>query len=62
MMMKIGHLNTQSMKAIWNDVVIAESNETVVIEGKHYFPIDPSGLAKGIKDRVAFWKGVKIVR
>ncbi len=27
------------MKAIWNDEVIAESNETVVIEGNHYFPI-----------------------
>ncbi len=26
------------MKAIWNDEVIAESNETVVIEGNHYFP------------------------
>ncbi len=27
------------MKAIWNDEVIAESNETVVVEGNHYFPI-----------------------
>ncbi len=26
------------MKAIWHDEVIAESNETVVIEGNHYFP------------------------
>ena len=26
------------MKAIWNDEVIAESNETVVVEGNHYFP------------------------
>ncbi len=26
------------MKAIWNDEVIAESNETVVLEGNHYFP------------------------
>ena len=26
------------MKAIWNDVVIAESNETVIVEGNHYFP------------------------
>jgi uncharacterized protein (DUF427 family) len=26
------------MKAIWNDTVIAESNETVVIENNHYFP------------------------
>ena len=28
------------MKAIWNNEVIAESNETVVIEGNHYFPHD----------------------
>ena len=26
------------MKAIWNGVVIAESNDTVVVEGNHYFP------------------------
>ncbi|MEL6256388.1 MAG: DUF427 domain-containing protein, partial [Bacteroidota bacterium] len=26
------------MKAIWNNQVIAESDETVVIEGNHYFP------------------------
>jgi uncharacterized protein (DUF427 family) len=28
------------MKAIWNDTVIAESDDTVVIEGNHYFPAD----------------------
>ena len=26
------------MKAIWKDQVIAESNDTIVIEGNHYFP------------------------
>lgn len=30
------------MKAIWNDTVIAESDETVVIENNHYFP--PSSI------------------
>lgn len=92
------------MKAIWNNEVIAQSDDTVVIEGNHYFPIesvnkdllndsdhtsfcpwkgtanyyslevngdqnenavwyyaDPSELAKGIKGKVAFWKGVEIV-
>lgn len=91
------------MKAIWNDEVIAESENTVVVEGNHYFPHDSikkeyyqtsdtqsncpwkgmasyytvtvngsenpdaawyypetSELAKGIKNYVAFWKGVKI--
>lgn len=26
------------MKAIWNGVTIAESDDTVLIEGNHYFP------------------------
>ena len=26
------------MKAIWNNQVIAESDDTVVVEGNHYFP------------------------
>lgn len=26
------------MKAIWNNKVIAESDDTVVVEGNHYFP------------------------
>lgn len=26
------------MKAIWKDTVIAESDQTVVVEGNHYFP------------------------
>ncbi|MEO6915252.1 MAG: DUF427 domain-containing protein [Chitinophagaceae bacterium] len=28
------------MKAIWNSQVIAESTDTVVVEGNHYFPAD----------------------
>ncbi len=28
------------MKAIWDNQVIAESNQTIVIEGNHYFPPD----------------------
>ncbi|SHG77514.1 DUF427 domain-containing protein [Ferrimonas marina] len=30
------------MKAIWNDVVIAQSDETTQVEGNHYFP--PSAI------------------
>jgi uncharacterized protein (DUF427 family) len=26
------------MKALWNNVVIAESDDTVLVEGNHYFP------------------------
>ncbi len=92
------------MKAIWNNEVIADSNDTVIVEGNHYFPVSsvnkdflekssttthcpwkgeasyyslkvkgeinkdavwyysqPSELAKHIKDKVAFWKGVKVI-
>jgi uncharacterized protein (DUF427 family) len=28
------------MKAVWNNVVIAESDNTLVVEGNHYFPFD----------------------
>ena len=28
------------MKAIWNGVIVAESDDTVVLEGNHYFPAD----------------------
>ncbi|WP_148615403.1 DUF427 domain-containing protein [Nocardioides rubriscoriae] len=92
------------MRAIWNDTVIAESDDTVVVEGNHYFPAasvdatvlrpssttthcpwkgdasyyslevdgntnadaawfypDPKPAASEIAERVAFWKGVKVV-
>ena len=28
------------MKATWNGTVVAESDDTVVVEGNHYFPAD----------------------
>ncbi len=27
-------------KAVWNGTVIADSDDTVVVEGNHYFPLD----------------------
>src|SRR4051794_9534950 len=30
----------QAMRAIWRDVVLAESADTIVVEGNHYFPPD----------------------
>ena len=91
------------MKATWKGEVIAESDDTVVVEGNHYFPADsikrehfresethtvcpwkgtasyydvvvggdvnedaawfypePKDAAEEIKDRVAFWRGVKV--
>ena len=28
------------MKATWNDTIIAESDNTIVVENNHYFPAD----------------------
>jgi uncharacterized protein (DUF427 family) len=28
------------MRAMWNNTVLAESDDTVVVEGNHYFPAD----------------------
>lgn len=28
------------MKAIWNGTVVAESDDTVVVDGNHYFPAE----------------------
>jgi uncharacterized protein (DUF427 family) len=91
------------MKATWKGEVLAESDDTIVVEGNHYFPPDsikrehfresethtvcpwkgtasyydvvvggevnkdaawyypqPKEAAQEIKDRVAFWRGVKV--
>ena len=91
------------MKASWNGVVIAQSDDTVLVEGNHYFPLasldrslvtfsnhktmcpwkgqatymslivngdmhpdaawtyaEPKPEAEMIRDRVAFWKDVKV--
>ncbi|MGK2874437.1 MAG: DUF427 domain-containing protein [Nocardioides sp.] len=28
------------MKAVWNGATVAESDDTVIVEGNHYFPAD----------------------
>ena len=48
------------MKAIWNDVVIANSDDTVVVEGNHYFPmdaVDRRHVAPSQHQTVCGWKG-----
>ena len=48
------------MKAKWNGKVIAESNNTVVIEGNHYFPPDSvrqEYLQSSSKTSICPWKG-----
>ena len=93
------------MKALWKDTVLAESDDTIVVERNHYFPPEsikneyfreskthtvcswkgiasyyniavngetnkdaawyypePKEAAKEIKNYVAFWRGVKVVK
>jgi uncharacterized protein (DUF427 family) len=48
------------MKAIWNGAVIAESADTVVVEGNHYFPlssVDATRLESSSHTSVCPWKG-----
>ena len=47
--------------ATWNGVVIAESDDTVVVEGNHYFPIDSvkqEFLQDNSSHTTCAWKGV----
>ncbi len=48
------------MKAIWNGATIAESDDTVVVEGNHYFPRSAVGdeyLAPSDHETFCPWKG-----
>lgn len=48
------------MRAIWNGEVIAESDETVVVEGNHYFPaesVTASVLLPSETHTICPWKG-----
>jgi uncharacterized protein (DUF427 family) len=48
------------MKAIWNSTVIAESDDTVVVEKNHYFPlasVNAEYLTPSDTTTVCSWKG-----
>ena len=48
------------MKATWNGTVIAQSDDTVVVEGNHYFPRESlvaAHFADNAKTTVCPWKG-----
>ena len=94
-----------NIKAVWKNQIIAESQETILLEGNHYFPLDsiqkeffensdlhtncpykgqasyytivvngernkdaawyypnPKKQFEKITDRIAFWKGVQIIK
>ena len=49
------------MRVTRNNLVLAESNETIVIEGNHYFPpdsINTEYLRKSDTHTTCAWKGV----
>jgi uncharacterized protein (DUF427 family) len=48
------------MRATWNGATIAESDDTVVVEGNHYFPADaikPGHLRESSHTSRCGWKG-----
>ncbi len=48
------------MKAIWQGQVIAQSEDTVVVDGNHYFPLDSINrtfIEESSKTSVCSWKG-----
>lgn len=48
------------MKALWNGVIIAESDDTVVVEGNHYFPrssVKSEYLRESATHTTCHWKG-----
>lgn len=51
----------KTMQAVWNGAVIAQSNDTVVVEGNHYFPIDDVNadfLEPSSHHTLCPWKGL----
>jgi len=49
------------MKAIWNGEIIAESPDTVVVEGNHYFPFESVKLGCLVDSgttTTCHWKGI----
>lgn len=48
------------MKAIWNNTVIAESDDIIVVDGYHYFPLATLAMAyfrPASQTTVCGWKG-----
>ncbi len=48
------------MKSIWHGATLAESKETVVVEGRHYFPADSLSsqyFSDSATHSICHWKG-----
>ncbi len=52
--------SSRVVEAIWNDTVIAHSDDTVVVEGNHYFPrqaVQLDLLHESTMTTICPWKG-----
>lgn len=48
------------MKAIWKNQILAESNETIMVENNHYFPLSSLNTQYFVKSEttsICPWKG-----
>jgi uncharacterized protein (DUF427 family) len=48
-------------KAIWNGKVVAESDQTIIVEGNHYFPpgsINSDYFVNSDHHTTCYWKGI----
>ena len=53
--------NRTTLKAVWKGKVIAESDETVYLEGNHYFPpdsVDSRYVKRSAMRTLCPWKGI----
>jgi uncharacterized protein (DUF427 family) len=49
-----------SIRAVWNGIVLAESDQTKIVEGNHYFPpdtINKEFFRESQKHTLCPWKG-----
>ena len=56
-----GGKQSMRMQAVWNGVVLAESDQTRVVEGNHYFPPDSINreyFTENNRHTTCPWKGV----
>ena len=54
-------IGSMSVRAVWNGVVLAESDDKAVVNGNHYFPPDSLSrkhLVDNSSETVCPWKGV----
>ena len=48
------------MKAMWNGAILAQSSDTIIVEGKHYFPADSINreyFSPSETNTICGWKG-----